>query len=265
MNLNHTKSSALTTHELIARIRTYLSYHEIQMREMLTQEPLLGSFSAQLLPADSDRVCFCGTGRTAANARAMAYLQCFTSLYTQSCPEDDSILCAGRSAAEACAEGLSSLLADRAAARLQDLSAAPEIPESVIGGYPEASRMYRLLKREYGDRIQIRDISGGGIQLTAALIFRDAVTFASHPDAGCALERLLVNAAHGSGFANAGYDSGENSGIYLQQMLQKLRRSGYEIRLKDCPAAGIPMIRIRLRQYSCIQLTGCRPVLQSQI
>ena len=257
MNLNHTKSSALTTQELIARIRTYLSYHEIQMREMLTQEPLLGSFSAQLLPADSDRVCFCGTGRTAANARAMAYLQCFTSLYTQSCPEDDSILCAGRSAAEACAEGLSSLLADRAAARLQDLSAAPEIPKP--------AQFTKTSMREYGDRIQIRDISGGGIQLTAALIFRDAVTFASHPDAGCALERLLVNAAHGSGFANAGYDSGENSGIYLQQMLQKLRRSGYEIRLKDCPAAGIPMIRIRLRQYSCIQLTGCRPVLQSQI
>ncbi len=247
-----------TPQEIIAYIRTYYTLHQTDIRETVTYHPLLGTAAAQITLPHSPHI-FCGTGQTAAAARAGAYLQSFTGL-CRKLPHtaSDAVICAGCSPDDAAVQGLSELLARRAADRSGQISDAPLIPEEVLSGYRTAYRMYQLLKQAYGDRLTLRDISGSGIQLTAALLLTDAqtgttaVTCCSHPDAGTALEHLLINAAHGSSFAGARYFSGRDDALYLPAMLQKMRLSCCKVPIKDCSRAGIHMRQVSLLQSSKI-------------
>ena len=255
--IQHSSASpSQTTQEIIAYIRTYYILHQTDIRETVTYHPLLGTAAAQITLPHVPRI-FCGTGKTAAAARAGAYLQSFTGLCKkQPHTASDAVICAGCSPDDAAVQGLSELLARRAADRYGHIPDAPQIPEEVLSRYRTAYRIYLLLKQGYGSRLTLRDISGSGIQLTAALLLTDAqtgkiaVACCSHPDAGTALEHLLINAAHGSSFAGARYFSGRDDAQYLPAMLQKMRLSCCKVPIKDCSRAGIHMRQVSLLQSS---------------
>lgn len=185
------------------------------------------------------------------------------------CRTTGGILCAGRTPEEALVQGISDLLAQRTAASLQNISAAPEIPESVLAGYPDAFGMYRLLKQEYGEHIRLRDISGSGIQLTAALSFPSPqdgsmrFSYCSHPDAGTALRRLFRCAALGYTCTDTCSFAGDTDAAQLTMMLEKLLRSGCDILIGDCSHAGLYVYRVFIPEPEDILLRLPAGVLQT--
>ena len=268
MNQNDTRLTKRTPQEVTALIRTFFSHMQIRLTEYQSHEDLLGSYAVHLQPVhSSSRAGFCGTGITAARARAGAYLQCMCKLCTQPdlplwslrkkdiCTDGDPserITCAGSTPAEALVQGISDLLRRKAAAGWQDSFAAPGIPESLPAGYPEANRMYRLLKEQYGERIRLSDISGDGIQFSAALHLQNPqkyepeLTYSSHPDTGFALERLFVNAVNGSSFSEALYLGDYDAEQCLSAMLHALFRQGYDLLIGDCSCAGLSIYQLMI-------------------
>ena len=268
MNQNPTFQTHHPPQEVTARIRTFFAHMHIRLTEYQRHENLLGSYAVHLQPVHSiGSAGFCGTGLTAARARAGAYLQCMCKLCTQPdlplwslrkrtvcyCSDPaELITCAGRTPAEALVQGISDLFSRKAAAGGQYITAAPEIPESVTAGYPEANRMYRLLKQQYGESIRLTEISGDGIQFSAALRMQNPhkkeadYLFSSHPDAGLALERLFVNAVNGSCFADALYLSDHDSSALLSAVMQALLRQDYDILIGDCSCAGLCIYQLMI-------------------
>ena len=270
------KSIKKTTHtpqEITALIRMFFSHMQIRLTEYQSHENLLGTYAVHLLPVHSISTGFCGTGRTAEMARAGAYLQCLCDLCTQpdlpfyslrnkqicSCSRmADTVTCAGDTPETALIQGISELFSRKAAAGRHLLSAAPEISESVLTGCQEARRMYRLLKQQYGDSTRLFDISGSGIQFSAALEIsyeqnqETVCTYSAHPDPDIALERLLVNAMHGTRFSDALYYGESGKNIDLQAFLQSLLRQGYDIRIADCSCAGLSVYQVMIPELTAV-------------
>lgn len=83
MNQNDTRLTKRTPQEVTALIRTFFSHMQIRLTEYQSHEDLLGSYAVHLQPVHSSSSAgFCGTGITAARARAGAYLQCMCKLCT---------------------------------------------------------------------------------------------------------------------------------------------------------------------------------------
>ena len=257
--------------EIITLIRLFFDRMQIRLTEYQSHENLLDSYAVHLLPVHSSSTGFSGTGQTAAAARAGAYLKCVCDLCTQPdlpfyslrtktisyCNNPSEIAtCAGSSPAEALVQGISELFSRKAAACRQELSAAPEMPDSVLNDYPDVRRMYRLLKEQYGDSTRLYDISGSGIQFTAALRLSDPqsgesdFTYSMHPDPSTAISRLLINAIHGSHFAHALYYSGYSRKDDPQRLIQALLRQGYDLRISDCSCAGMYVYQIMIPELT---------------
>lgn len=272
MNQIDNRYSTRTPQEITALIRTFFAHLQIRLTEYQKHENLLGSYAVHLQPVHSSGSAgFCGTGLTAARARAGAYLQCMCKLCTQPdlplrslkkktvcyCSDPaELITCAGSTPAEALLQGLSDLFRRKAAAGRQYFSAAPEIPESVSAGFPDADRMYRLLKQQYGESIRLKNISGDGIQFSAALRIRHPhketpdYTYSSHPDTGFALEQLFVNAVNGSSFANALYMGEYDPAVSFSGIMHALFEQGYDILIGDCSCAGLCIYQLMIPDLS---------------